>query len=47
MESFNQFGNYREVAPKRTFDTAFLEISGFKSPERPAYNPWKSSRKSI
>ncbi|KAJ6460336.1 hypothetical protein C8R45DRAFT_1109212 [Mycena sanguinolenta] len=45
MEAFNEFGNYRE--PKRTFDTAFLESSSFKSPERPSNNPWKRLRKSI
>ncbi|KAJ7932164.1 hypothetical protein B0H13DRAFT_1857296 [Mycena leptocephala] len=47
MEAFNEFGNYREVTPKRTFDTAILESSGFKSPERPSYNPWKRQRKSL
>ncbi|KAF7368258.1 hypothetical protein MVEN_00146400 [Mycena venus] len=47
MEAFNEFGNYHEVTPKRTFDTAILESSGFKSPERPSYNPWKRQRKSI
>ncbi|KAJ7734388.1 hypothetical protein B0H14DRAFT_3898824 [Mycena olivaceomarginata] len=46
METFNEFGNYREVTPKRSFDTTILESSGFKSPERPSYNPWKRQRKS-
>ncbi|KAJ7465669.1 hypothetical protein FB451DRAFT_1402678 [Mycena latifolia] len=41
MEDFYKFGNYREHSPKRSFDTAFLESTGFKSPERPSYNPWK------
>ncbi|KAJ6449658.1 hypothetical protein C8R45DRAFT_1084172 [Mycena sanguinolenta] len=45
MEAFNEFGNYREASPKRTFDTAFLESSGFQSPERPSNNPWKRLRK--
>ncbi|KAJ7765371.1 hypothetical protein DFH07DRAFT_770100 [Mycena maculata] len=41
METFNEFGNYREVTPKRAFDMAILETSNLKSLERPAYNPWK------
>ncbi|KAJ6467472.1 hypothetical protein DFH09DRAFT_1294928 [Mycena vulgaris] len=45
MESFNKYGNYLEAPPKRTFDVAFLE-TGFKSPERPAYNPWKRRKPS-
>ncbi|KAJ6595296.1 hypothetical protein B0H10DRAFT_2197377 [Mycena sp. CBHHK59/15] len=45
MESFNEYGNYREGAPKRSFDMAILENSGLKSPERPAYNPWKRQKK--
>ncbi|KAJ7362541.1 hypothetical protein DFH08DRAFT_799566 [Mycena albidolilacea] len=46
METFNKFGNYREGTPKRSFDTTILESSGFRSPERPSYNPWKRQRKS-
>jgi hypothetical protein len=46
MESFNEYGNYREASTKRSFDAAFLESSGFKSPERPAYNPWKRRKPS-
>ncbi|KAJ7177578.1 hypothetical protein C8R43DRAFT_942844 [Mycena crocata] len=47
MEDFNEFGNYREAPPKRTFDTAFFGSSGLKSPERTSFNPWKRDRKSL
>ncbi|KAJ7025143.1 hypothetical protein C8F04DRAFT_1239309 [Mycena alexandri] len=47
LEDFNTYGNFREVTSKRSFDVALLESSGFKSPERPANNPWKRSRRSI
>ncbi|KAF7324219.1 hypothetical protein MSAN_02533800 [Mycena sanguinolenta] len=46
MEDFNNYGNYRENGSKRTFSSAFVEGTGFKSPERPSgNNPWKRARK--
>ncbi|KAJ6514173.1 hypothetical protein C8R47DRAFT_1090496 [Mycena vitilis] len=47
MESFNEFGNYREPTSERPFDMALFQSSGLRSPERPAYNPWKRPRKSM
>ncbi|KAJ6489499.1 hypothetical protein C8R47DRAFT_1273759 [Mycena vitilis] len=47
MESFNEFGNYREPTLEQPFDMALFQSSGLKSPERPAYNPWKRPRKSM
>lgn len=43
LDSFNQFGNYREgTPPKRSI--ASVMSSGFPSPERPVKNPWNSKR---
>ncbi|KAJ6578208.1 hypothetical protein B0H19DRAFT_1122684, partial [Mycena capillaripes] len=40
LESFNEFGNYRErTPPKRPLEA--MIGSGFPSPDRPANNPWK------
>ncbi|KAJ7488185.1 hypothetical protein FB451DRAFT_1529308 [Mycena latifolia] len=43
LETFNEFGNYREgTPPKRPLEA--IMGSGFPSPERPISNPWKKRK---